>query len=210
MDVFAHAKGDLMRAVMSTAAAALTASAMLLAISGCRLTDDPAGRAGEKNSGAAHGADGRTPSAAPPSRSGAPEGGLATRDASDNGNQVRIALTSLAREGELATLNFRATALSTRHTAWQVGGFFGDLKGSGGSSLAANGLYLIDTKNKKKHLVAADAGGGCVCSTNLSATFVRAGQSVVLSATFAAPPPDVTAVDVFVPNVGTFRNVPIS
>jgi hypothetical protein len=36
------------------------------------------------------------------------------------------------------------------------------------------------------------------------------GHSTVLSASFAAPPPDVTAVDVFIPLAGTFENVPLA
>jgi hypothetical protein len=40
--------------------------------------------------------------------------------------------------------------------------------------------------------------------------FVQPGQSVNLYATFGAPPDDVQAVDVIVPNVPVFANVPLS
>lgn len=180
---------------------AAVALAATLAVSGCQLTG---GRASTGEEEPVKASGGRVAPAAP-------EGKLASRDSSTGATKVRVTLTSLARERNLVTLNFTATTLSTDSTTgWQVSDFFGDAGGPGNTSLAANGIYLVDAKNKKKHIVASDTGGKCVCSTDLSATFVRTGQSVVLTATFAAPPADVAAVDIHVPRTGTFRNVPIS
>jgi hypothetical protein len=141
----------------------------------------------------------------------APEKALAAREIGLAGDRIKVTLTSLAREGGLATLNFSATAVEPRSTTgWQVSSAFGSDEGPGNTSLAANGVYLIDGKNKKKHPAASDSSGQCVCSSNLSATFLHKGQSVVLSVTFAAPPANVNAVDVHIPNAGMFRNVPVS
>lgn len=49
-----------------------------------------------------------------------------------------------------------------------------------------------------------------MCSTDLSTVFVKPGAPANLHATITAPPPEVRTVNVFVPNVETFTNVPIS
>lgn len=143
----------------------------------------------------------------------APEKTLASRDTSSGSEKIRVTLTSLAREGNLATLNFTGTVLEDADASgWQVSDFFGSGDPVGpapGKTDTVNGVYLIDGTNKKKHLVATDTNKNCVCTANLSATFVKQGQSVVFSATFAAPPENVNAVDVNVPHTGVFRNVPL-
>lgn len=54
-----------------------------------------------------------------------------------------------------------------------------------------------------------DERGYCVCSTALSGVFLKPGSTVVLSATFAAPPDDVESMEVEVPLFGTFPDVPV-
>jgi hypothetical protein len=49
-----------------------------------------------------------------------------------------------------------------------------------------------------------------VCSNSLSSAFAGADAPVNLEATLAAPPAEVTQVDVSVPRVKTFTGVPIS
>lgn len=187
---------------VASAKGAAVALAAVLAASGCQIggrviNDERAPESAPVKAGAA-----------PPA---APEQKLGSRETSDQSVRIRVTLTSLARQQNLVTLNFTASALSIADTSsWQVAGFFGDTSGPDGISGAVNGVYLIDGKNKKKHIVASDSNKRCVCTSNLSATFVKPGQSVVLSATFAAPPRDVNAIDVHIPHAGTFRNVPIS
>jgi hypothetical protein len=77
------------------------------------------------------------------------------------------------------------------------------------TGFAADGLQLVDGKNSKVHLVASDGNGQCVCSRNLLQARPSAGNPVLISATFAAPPADVKAVDVRVPSFGTVANVPV-
>ncbi|MQA79790.1 MAG: hypothetical protein GEV10_15135 [Streptosporangiales bacterium] len=76
-----------------------------------------------------------------------------------------------------------------------------------------SGVYLVDGKNKKKHLTARyrdpahpTSGMHCLCSGTRG---VAGGQTLYLNATFAAPPDDVTSVDVAIPHVGTFKDVAI-
>ena len=57
--------------------------------------------------------------------------------------------------------------------------------------------------------MARGSTGRCVCSNDLSAAFVQEDAPVNLQATLAAPPDDVTTVDVVVPNVKTFTDVAI-
>ncbi|MBQ0982874.1 hypothetical protein, partial [Micromonospora sp. M61] len=83
-------------------------------------------------------------------------------------------------------------------------------------SLAFSGVTLVDRKNRKRHLVAragdSDAKPGQVtylASSGLASVFVTPGQSVDLYAMFGAPPDDVTAVDVVIPRVPVFENVPL-
>ena len=67
---------------------------------------------------------------------------------------------------------------------------------------AADGLQLVDGKNAKVYLVASDGKGRCLCTRSLNSLFLDPGYPVVLSATFAAPPADVTAIQVRIPHFG--------
>jgi hypothetical protein len=73
-----------------------------------------------------------------------------------------------------------------------------------------DGVALIDPEGRKKYLVARQADGHCICSNDLGAAFVKEDAPVNLEATLAAPPESVTSVNVVVPNVKTFIDVPIS
>ncbi len=70
-------------------------------------------------------------------------------------------------------------------------------------------ITLIDPIHGQEYTSAKDAQGNCVC-TDVSAMFVAPGQPATLSATYGAPPGDVSRVDVFVPHFGTFHDLPIS
>ncbi len=74
---------------------------------------------------------------------------------------------------------------------------------------AADGIQLVDGKHAKVYLVASDGQGICLCSRGLNGAFAPKGRPFIVSATFAAPPSDVTAVDVRIPTFGTVRNVPV-
>lgn len=126
---------------------------------------------------------------------------------------VRLEITQLERSGTTTSLGLRLV---------NKGGLDLDVKNAfddgvtqpiRGSRSRANGysidgIYLIDRERGMKYLVARDTDGRCICDAGLADTSLAYG-SVPLSATFGAPPPDVTAVDVVVPHFGTFANVPL-
>ncbi|QUX28012.1 hypothetical protein KGD83_22490 [Nocardiopsis akebiae] len=78
-----------------------------------------------------------------------------------------------------------------------------------GSDEGMAAVELVDAANGGVHRVARDSSGGCVCSDPDPALVLRPGDSVELSATFAAPPEEVRAMDVRVPLAGTFTGVSV-
>lgn len=134
----------------------------------------------------------------------------------DSALPVRADLSPLRRDGELVVLNVTLTNLG--QDDWQISSDLDDgttngLQGSAQEQdparYSVDGITLIDGANAKRHLVARDERGHCVCSTALSGVFLAPEGAVVLSATYAAPPDDVAAMDVEVPLFGTFTGVPV-
>ena len=134
---------------------------------------------------------------------------------------LRIDLYELKRTGSVLSVNFGVTNTSAEGAGpfgsrWQISQFFDDgvnnLPGGDPSlgSFTTDGVYVVDEVNKKKYPVARDSDRRCLCSTGLAGTFVGRGQTVVLSATLGAPPPDVRTVNVSIPHVATFAGVPLS
>ena len=129
--------------------------------------------------------------------------------------KIRFDLLALQRRGDLLELRADLVNLSEDQSTdqrWQVAGRFNgsyrkDLNSTDG---AFSGVVLTDLAQKKRYFVAADSAGACVCTTDLSGTFPDAGDTVELTATYAAPPTSTTTVDVSVPKLGTFRDVAIS
>lgn len=162
-----------------------------------------------------------TPLGSDPSVTGAPEQALASREFTVTGTysrtrvRMRFGITELKRRGDLLDLTAKLTNVEqdgSRDLQWQVsdrlqGPYRKDLTSVGGSF---SGAVLTDVAGKKRYLVAADSGNECVCTVQLSSTFVGAGQSVELSATYAAPPASTTKLDVAVTSLGTFRDLPVS
>jgi hypothetical protein len=60
------------------------------------------------------------------------------------------------------------------------------------------------------YLVAREKGGRCISSSKLVDVFVERQAPVNLQASLTAPPQDVATVDVVVPNVKTFTDVPLA
>jgi hypothetical protein len=159
--------------------------------------------------------------AADPSASAAPEQTLASRDFTVTGSytptrvRMRFSVMELKRRGELLDLKATLTNLekdSSKDLRWQVGSRFQgsyrkDLLGTDGSF---SGGVLTDVAGKKRYLVAADSSNACVCTVQLSSTFIDAGQTVELEATYAAPPATTTKLDVSIASLGTFRDLPVS
>jgi outer membrane protein OmpA-like peptidoglycan-associated protein len=73
-----------------------------------------------------------------------------------------------------------------------------------------SGVQAIDPSAGQRYLMARDQSGTCICSGGLLDVDAGADTAVVLAGTFAAPPPEVEKLDIFVPNVGTFADVPVT
>ncbi|SDR13378.1 hypothetical protein [Thermostaphylospora chromogena] len=207
---------------MRTRIAAVTgAAALALALTGCggiegivagggeerqptpaqEQTDDDAGPSGTPRAAAG---TAQAPSPEPADRNADP---VAVKKFSDGAWQVSI--DQLDREGKVVTLNFSITNLNDRE--WQVSSDLGHQIGD----WSVGGVSLIDPVNAKRHRPGRTGDtdvtkdGTCLCSTTHS-VFIRPGETHSFYAVFAAPPPEVTAVHVEIPRMGTFTNVPLT
>jgi hypothetical protein len=142
---------------------------------------------------------------------------VATGNTSDGDTTVRVDLYELKRTGSVLIVNIGVTNTSPEGTGdknWQVSNFFDDGESNSpdpalNTRSSLDGVFLIDEANRKKYPVARDATKRCVCSSDLGSTFVGRGQTVTLSATLGAPPKEVKVVNVSIPHVATFINVPL-
>lgn len=73
-----------------------------------------------------------------------------------------------------------------------------------------DGVFVVDAANAKRHSVARDPSGRCVCSAAQNAYGISPEQQVTLTAVFAAVPEDVSTVSVVIPLVGEFADVPVT
>ena len=155
---------------------------------------------------------------ASPSTPAPPVAVIASKNTSVEEVPLRIDLVSVRVEGGLTLVDFAVTNTGTKGSL-QVAAAFNDgstTKDANGKVVmpsdydSADGVYLLDDVSKKRYLPARNAQGSCVCSVGLSATFVRPGQSVTLSAVFKAVPAEVSTITVYIPKAGTFTNVPVS
>lgn len=152
------------------------------------------------------------PTPADPSQSGGnaqlgqPAG---TRTSSSSGQPLEITLYPVVRDGTTSHLNLTMT--SPGDAVLSVGTLLsdGNPEASDSTGTAADGIQLVDGKNAKLYLVASDGAGQCLCTRDLRFLTLKEGAQVILSATFAAPPADVTTVDVIVPSFGTVKDVPV-
>ncbi|MFG1942113.1 hypothetical protein [Nonomuraea sp. NPDC048826] len=193
-----------------------------VALTGCGLVPNTAGTGGqEKQTGAATAQTENPPpagtpdpaeSAAPAEQRSAPPQSdkiIATREArvegSDGATKVRVEITGLLRQGKTATLNWTVTGLSGSFNLHNG-------MGTGVWDFSVGGVSLIDPVNAKRYRVArngTDDKAQCVCSKT-QGEFLNEDESASLYAVFAAPPADVTTINVEMPQVGVFTDVPIS
>jgi hypothetical protein len=142
---------------------------------------------------------------------------IASRPGDIDGEAVTAEVVGLKRSGPTVVLSLRLRPTrSGADTNAQIAGSLSDgvfEEDPDGKTLESNdldGITLVDTANRKRHLVARDSRNGCVCSSALSSVFVRDAAPINLSATFGAPPADVRTMDVSIPKFGTFTDVPVS
>ncbi|WP_106246067.1 hypothetical protein [Allonocardiopsis opalescens] len=169
--------------------AAVLAAALLGALAGCGAgsREDPAGAA--DGSGGAAGAAGTTPDigtelarAAYPSRFEGVELTLTVHELRRQGRLLHL-VYSVAHDGdeELSLWDF--------DDAWDVA--------------------LVDSVNLRRHSVVADGDQEELAPYRVD-TEIPVGAAAPLGYVFAAPPEDVTAMDVYISTFPPFRDVPVS
>ncbi|TMR21066.1 hypothetical protein ETD86_16460 [Nonomuraea turkmeniaca] len=125
--------------------------------------------------------------------------------AGDTYGKARVEITALKRQGRTVSLNWTVTA-----TDGKVNLHNG--LGTAPLDFTVSGVSLIDPVNAKRYRVARNGtgeGAECVCS-GTQGQFLESGEASTLYAVFAAPPVDVTKVNVEMPMIGVFTDVPIS
>jgi hypothetical protein len=116
---------------------------------------------------------------------------------------LEIAVHSLKRRGKLADLVISLTPRVPEGV--QVDEKLSPFEINGRNVFR---VYLIDTVNLKRHMVVRDANRRLLEPDEVF-TSIRIGQRAMLTYTFAAPPENVTKMDVHVGNFPPFTDVPL-
>jgi hypothetical protein len=66
----------------------------------------------------------------------------------------------------------------------------------------------VDSARRKVYLPASDGKGNCLCSRDLKGD-LEPGHTYTFYATYAAPPAEVSVLDVSFPQFGTVSRVPV-
>jgi hypothetical protein len=114
-----------------------------------------------------------------------------------------IAVQSLQVTGKLATLELSFTPHDSDAESYDSS--IADLNSIGGGPPQ---IALVDPVNLKRYVVVNDAADNDLESL-LAVTRPEPDATAVTTHTFAAPPPDVTKIDVAVADFTTFHDVPI-
>jgi len=216
----------MVRSRRHASAVLLAAGTLVLTLAACSGSDGsnaqsggPAGGSSTSSAGAAASTGGPAASAGAAAPALAV---LASRDASFQEIPIRVDVNELRVEGRVTRLTFTARNLTPVPAAgepsqkWQIASFFNDginQKKAGASpddAFSVDGVYLLDSAGAKRYLAARNPSQGCVCSGDLSNTFVSPSGGVVLTTLFAALPAGVDSVDVVVPGFGSFNGVAVS
>ena len=152
------------------------------------------------------------PTASVPVPSGSASTGeepVATRPGSFDKDKVVATLYPVRRSGETASVNLYIAAQDADGTFMLLNSLGdGNTETSSKALTSVDGIRLIDPVGKKAYLPAVTADGQCVCSPDDGATGeIR--SSVWVTVTFAAPPAQLTMINVTVPTFGTFTDVAI-
>lgn len=190
----------------------LLACSLLMAglLSGCAGSDAPADQTAPSNvpSSAAVSSSALSSS---PDLTAQELGAVGTRPSGKK--DVEVTLNNVVANDATMTVNFTMTNNEESGNVQVKDRFNNGLREAEGAegtadTFSADGVYVV-TEEKKRYLVGRDDKGVCACSGNLSNMFVNSGGSMTFSAVFAAPPEQISTVDVFIPTVGTFTDVPL-
>lgn len=149
---------------------------------------------------------------------------LASRATAYGGRKAKVDLNQVIVTGDVTTVTWTLTNPSGENSIELVGGLYKDthvfsdgreatIPGSDekveGDLRTADGVFLVDTVNKKRYLAARDSSGVCLCSVTPRWETLKPGASMPFSATYRAVPEGVETVNVSIPGVGTFVKVPV-
>lgn len=149
---------------------------------------------------------------------------LASRSTSYEDTKARVDLNQVVVTGDVTTVTWTLTNLSGKNPLLLVGGLYKDtnifsdrlratVPGSDkeveNDLKAADGVFLIDTVNKRRYLPARDSAGVCLCSSTPRFESLQPEASMPFSATYRAIPEGVDTVNVSIPGAGTFTKVPV-
>ncbi|MBB3326404.1 hypothetical protein [Microlunatus antarcticus] len=134
---------------------------------------------------------------------------VATRPGSFDKDKVVATLYPVRRTGQTASVNLYIAAQDPDGSFMLLNSLGdGNTETSSKALTSVDGVRLVDPVAKKAYLPAVTADGQCVCSPDDGATGeVR--SSVWVTVTFAAPPAELTMINVTVPTFGTFTDVPV-
>jgi hypothetical protein len=148
-----------------------------------------------------------TPNGAPTDL-GAP---AATRDGTADHQKATVAVYAIRRSDTLAVMHFTVTVDPDAEDGIFVFDLFSDgdaTAGDGNSSTSVDGVRLVDSARRKVYLAASDGKGKCLCTRDMRGD-LEPGHTYTFYATYAAPPAEVTALDVAFPQFGTVSRVPV-
>ena len=111
---------------------------------------------------------------------------------------ISLELTSVQRTGDTIMVRFKY--ISTRDKPTRIDNEAGQ---------QVSDMYYVDAKNKKKYPIIKDTERKPL-SSNLQYFEVGAGETKAGWAKFPAPPPDVTAISVYIPGAPPFENAPVA
>jgi hypothetical protein len=186
----------------------LAAAVLASTLTGCGMIGQPQDAGGGEEKVQAQAQQTESQQAAPDQKqSAAPQGEdvIASKRIQDKGATIRVDVLQLQRQGKMAVLDWKITV--EKGAYWTVGVKMGQHN----TDYTVSNVSLIDTRNSKRYRVARSEGeqGTCAC-TKTDATTVQRGGAQPFQAMFAAPPPEITKINVSLGELGGLTNVPIS
>ncbi|MEW9530332.1 serine/threonine-protein kinase [Microbispora sp. NPDC049125] len=127
-----------------------------------------------------------------------PTGPVATRDVQFDGIPLKGTVDSVRRRGTSVRVEITVKLMGTEGQWWPR-----DMVGEQGSKVA-----LVDPPSGTKYLPASK-DGVCLCA-EVPANWLKPGDSLSLWATYADVPTELETVDVDLPGLGLFSDVPVS
>lgn len=201
-----------MRRIMIAAGLALSGA---LLVGGCQFGGG--GGSGEKQTGKAAAPSSAAASAAPSQGGPAPAKRSFTYPGLDKGGTVTVGFQSLQVRGQLAVLSLTWTPNvpgSADTDTWNIGQM------TSGDNVAGGNIDLVDTQNLKRYVIVKDSSGNRLGSSGNgvggyaeppnAGQSAKSGQTITATYTYAAPPPNVSSIDVYGDEHALFTNVPIT